>query len=67
MDVAVPWDPAPASSVARGEDTPPGRKDEKEGSDDILIDNQLVKKLAEKLFLVESYGTLFFYENNKAR
>jgi hypothetical protein len=31
---------------------------EKEGSNDILIDNKLVKKLSEKLFVVESSGTV---------
>jgi hypothetical protein len=35
---------------------------QKERSDDFLIDNQLV---AEKLFVVEIYGTLFFTKTTK--
>jgi hypothetical protein len=44
-DVAVPWEAAPSSSVAREEETPPRSKNKKEGSGVIFVDNQLEKTI----------------------
>jgi hypothetical protein len=67
-DVAVPWEPAPSSSVVQGEeaDPPPPKEGRKGRTKAILVDNQLEKKMVEKRFVGESFSTSFFDENKEA-